>query len=1471
MALIFSFSCRNIWWTFLVVIQMATAAPSPLASSVEKANGGKLSRLLINGGTTVLRTIFDDYHHPANLVTDLNAFSSILSKLLHRRILNGNQWDKLFPPGGVETDSNNFDITLLFLLLTSICGLTPPRSGWHTKPAPGDTSIEANLARVKFYRDVLYGHVTTTGVDTLTFSVLWTEISAVLVGLGLDQAEVDRLKAEEGGEQDCLDALLEWAQSEEHIKSQVKSIHQCQTKMQLKGEEVRQTQLEDQETLLTVEEALQIQTKQHHTVKDVRESQAITHETIEEVHQIKEHTETLKAGLQEVKETIDSLKEEIEKGREDEVLRNLVKSQFRGDIEYYISQFQGGTREWVFDRVQNWLDDRSSQNRVMVISGKAGMGKSVIAAVICKRMQEAGKLSGSHFCQYNNVRYRKPQLMLQSLACHLFHVLPEYKQALVEQLSRNLGMDLNNMGVEELFALLFKEPLSAVGDPGRNMLMVLDGLDESEYQGRNELLDVIAKQFCKLPSWIRFLVTTRPATNIIEKLKDLKPFELQSNDEKNQEDIRRFFEKKLQHVIKLEDVNALLEKLVLKSEGLMLYAHFLFLFINENASVLVQGDLDGSLPLGISSVYYSYFKRLESEIMEQLNIKIEHFLNLLSAVSSSREPLPIGFVSKVLVPDNHSPLAKREVLKALGSVSGLLPFYDGCLHVIHKSVKDWLTDTSSYGNHEFIVEENEGHRILSDLCAAELDDLKRKGVDNKQFSATEKYALYHGARHMLHSGVEREPHKLEELTKVYVMDVELVYAKTCVDSTTAAEDLLWLQKQGIFTMLSESSQRNLTALLFLLKKYRHRFSNNPHIFLQTMLNQGGTVLSAEASNLLQNKYPERPYMEFARKETQQGSVVARFQCSDTVVCLDVSVGLEYMVCECSNEVLQLWSMKTGRLKWTRPVKVPKKNLFQCWRYRNLPSSSATSFYRSVVFHPTEGVVLPGILSHGYTIEGDFQPLFLESNCKFTVCSISGDKTKILTDWFDNSKCLVIWSLKNGSKIASTTRNEDVLSFAWSRDGRLVAISHPTGLVCLVDVMDGFKTLAQTAIPEVCGMLKFSRDHRFLFCLHSHWDSPYSRSFCLTVHSPHNILSLNAYSHDVSFHHRQFESLSDCGFLFGDLISSDLFINISFVLNEQSLLRCRFEEIEMLNTTRHAVNTTRIPRGNNAREIALSLDGQTVYVVTRDLVRAWDVSSEKLIAEKYSEIVLSLCSFDVLRLHPVRRGVLLWAENTKREGCFSGLKLWKFDLSECLHTWTCLPTVSKIIVFLEERLLLVDKRGKAFLLDSTSGEFMSITSVLHGRVIACNSKCQLLTFNDSNSLQLSDGTAVLWKNDSFSCDLHLHGAMFSPLEEFLLIWNNLGSVFVVDAVSGNTLHTLGQSAKDCKFVSDEGCVVSYYYSVKLFNVKSGDLLSEIDVERGVYYLATCPRKCLFAIGVKDSGFQVIQVRLPRDRDSRESRR
>ena len=80
---------------------------------------------------------------------------------------------------------------------------------------------------------------------------------------------------------------------------------------------------------------------------------------------------------------------------------------------------------------------------------------------------------------------------------------------------------------------------------------------------------------------------------------------------------------------------------------------------------------------------------------------------------------------------------------------------------------------------------------------------------------------------------------------------------------------------GDLYLVSKDNQGILNTLLFLLRKYLLRFTDTPRMFFETILNQGGKVLTVEASNLLQNRYPLIPYMEFVHKETQQGGVVAR--------------------------------------------------------------------------------------------------------------------------------------------------------------------------------------------------------------------------------------------------------------------------------------------------------------------------------------------------------------------------------------------------------------------------------------------------------------------------------------------------------------------------------------------------------------------------------------------------------------------
>ena len=1479
---------------------MAAVAPSPLASSVEKTNGAKLSRLLIDGGTMVLRKIFDSYHPPANLLANLNANFHTLNNLLRRRVLLKPQWDLLFPPNGATPDSNTFDITLLFLLLTNICGFFPPTSGWHTKPLPSDTSVEANLARIKLFRNELYGHVTTTGMDTPTFSALWQELSAVLVALGLPQAEIDRLKAEHCGEEDFIDVLFEWADSEADIKKKLQEVFQMDRKTHQVVKNVRDTQIDDSKA---IQEIRHTQRNTQEGVAKLLDRQRQFHDTFQETKSrveahgllLRAQGEHFEAMRQDSKQTAEDLEGKREKHRVKEILKKLAKIDTLKDVRYHAEKYIEGTRLSIFAKVESWLNDRSSPNRVMVISGNAGVGKSVISAVMCEKMQEAGRLAGSHFCQHDRARHRNPKVMLQSLASQLCDILPDYKKALLERLSRNLGVEINNMEVKDLFDVLFEEPLTSLNDPGLTFLMVIDGVDESEFQGRNELLDVISNYFQGLPLWIRFLVTTRPEINIAEILKNLQPLQLDPNVKENGKDIYLCFEKQISQLLQSEHRGNILEALVQKSEGVMLYAHYLIDFIKKEVPVLTPELLDSILPSGISSVYHSYFKRLENELCKELNVTEEQFLNFLSAVAAAREPLPLGFVPVLLLPGKLTSVVQRKLKAAIACVSALLPVQDECIHFFHKSVKDWLIKKSNFEQHYFSVDEKEGHEVLSKLCIDELSEVKRKGVDLVKFTDPTKYALRNGVQHILELEDARVCN-LEEVVKKFVLDVELVYAKLCVNVTAASEDIVCVQKQ----VGSEELQRALNTLLVLLRKHIATLEKLPHNIFENLLNEGGPELSSEASHLLETKYSEIAYMEYLDKEDLQGRVQTKFQCSSSVICFDVSPQLDYMVCECRDDTIQLWSLHTGKQLWKRNLMVSKcyyclsyeyydyRPIYElykatkthCVKYDDLPCPPK-SLYRSVVFYPTEDLVLPGVLSHAYTFDGDLKPLFLSSKCRFWVCSISADKTKMLTDCPNDAKSIIMWSLKDGSEMSRFTWSDDIVSFAWSRDGRLLAISDLSGSLTLVDVMNGYRTLAQTTISEICGMIKFSPDCRCLYCLV--FNSARCHLFLLDVNMENDDnFSLDVLHSELFYHPWEFESCSESGFLLGDpfcLPSEGDTIYPrkplhAFVLNEKSVLTVASgaRTIEMLQLDEVTKDSAGVSK-TTATKVVLSLSGDTLYVITTTdcspaTLTAWDITSGMF---KPGNIVIEgTGGFNKYNLVAVKEGVLLQTSQ-------KALELWNVELSECIRSWTDFEYITGVIPISEER-VACEGESKVIIVDTTrEGNVSTIT--FEGKFVGCNSKCHVISAAHAE-LQMKCGDKVLWKI-SQPC-LYFGPSRFktfSPTEQYFVFSGDNGlfdTFYVLDVVSGKTLRTLQPPTHglpvfenlDCKFVSDEECIICFSdlsnsHFLQLFNVKSGDLLSEITRESPVYSLTACPRERLVAIGFMDSkvNFKVLQVKLP----------
>ena len=211
----------------------------------------------------------------------------------------------------------------------------------------------------------------------------------------------------------------------------------------------------------------------------------------------------------------------------------------------------------------------------------------------------------------------------------------------------------------------------------------------------------------------------------------------------------------------------------------------------------------------------------------------------------------------------------------------------------------------------------------------------------------------------------------------------------------------------------------------------------------------------------------------------------------------------------------------------------------------------------------------------------------------------------------------------------------------------------------------------------------------------------------------------------------------------------------------------------------------------------------------------------------------------------------------------------------------MPGVEQLIPISEERVAVVGEVDVK-VLDISSERVVSTIPVLQGRVLTCNSKCQLLIerafeayqFLRSGpwSLRLLDGETVVWRKKDIERvpEYNDKAVAFSPMEQFLVVGTTDG-ILVLDAETGNTLRTFRTSTFlhvwYCTFISDDTCVIPSSETVQLFNVKSGELLTEIDVESIFTCSAACRFNRVLAIGLRYStpNFQVIKVHLPRGED------
>ena len=363
---------------------------------------------------------------------------------------------------------------------------------------------------------------------------------------------------------------------------------------------------------------------------------------------------------------------------------------FDADITFFAKRHDPHTRQWFFDDFNAWFRDPGN-SRAYVLLGDPGVGKSVIAGALAQRMRETGQLGAAYFCRHNDGTRNDPRYLLGTVAHQLCACNDKYNEIVGGQDGVKMLLGKSKLGVMELFTKLLHEPLSTCGSSDKKLLVIIDALDETEYESREDFLDLIKHRFPLLPQWLVFFVTSRPEDSIQSRLKRYNPCikicsgnsDQQNFYQKHEQDIKSFLEKR----IDFSRLTISIDDLTKKCDGLFLYAHYI---VEELKKSILSGkkisNLTQIFPGDIDEFFLKNFERVCVQVGEDI------FQQLFGCAIVAPSPLPLSIISYILEREN-STHDEQQVVDAV-SLFVLSRSVDQTLTFLHSLVPAWLSNKS---------------------------------------------------------------------------------------------------------------------------------------------------------------------------------------------------------------------------------------------------------------------------------------------------------------------------------------------------------------------------------------------------------------------------------------------------------------------------------------------------------------------------------------------------------------------------------------------------------------------------------------------------------------------------------------------------------------------------------------------------------------------------------------------------------
>ncbi|KAJ7812208.1 hypothetical protein B0H14DRAFT_2605924 [Mycena olivaceomarginata] len=351
------------------------------------------------------------------------------------------------------------------------------------------------------------------------------------------------------------------------------------------------------------------------------------------------------------------------------------------------------TRVRLLSCIRAWALHPTSE-RMLLLHGAAGKGKSAIAHTVARELQSDGRAVVPFFAFNRLVPDRSASQLIPTWARHLAESNEHYLLYL-QGLSSH---QLESSDLLEQRDALFIGGLASGIDDGKPLIFIIDGLDECPKGETTHLFRVLRELLSgpHIPTFIRFLFTYRSDEEILRTFEGLPALNIPiDNEEGTAEDIHKFVHAQLCHNPHVADM---VDDVAKAAQTLFECAAALcreLTAARRPVSTSARNGFIRRLREGpVMSLYESYHAILEMYFGQGDKELMQLFRRLMTWIFLVRTPQPRRvfrvFAAVLLSKEERSDV--ESILSWLGSLLSGTTSEDDPVSPLHTSLRDFLLD-----------------------------------------------------------------------------------------------------------------------------------------------------------------------------------------------------------------------------------------------------------------------------------------------------------------------------------------------------------------------------------------------------------------------------------------------------------------------------------------------------------------------------------------------------------------------------------------------------------------------------------------------------------------------------------------------------------------------------------------------------------------------------------------------------------